>query len=73
MVKSFGRMFAGSERRVAQIRRELGYHPSKGFGLDVLTEKQKKERVAYCKRHKKDHFSNMVFSDEKPWVLGKRR
>lgn len=73
LVKRFGGRFEKSERQVRNIRQQLGYTASKGIGQDVLTPQHKQERIRYCKRHQTDQFSNVVFTDEKPWILGKRR
>jgi transposase len=47
LVNKFGDIFASSERQVRNIRKQLGYTPSKGLGQDELTTAQKKERRAY--------------------------
>jgi transposase len=73
LVRRFGQAFSSSARAVRRIRQALGYSAVKGIGQDILTEEQKKERIAFCKRHSQDQFSNVVFTDEKPWELGKRR
>lgn len=73
LTKTFGKTFTSSARSVRTIRKGLGYSAVKGVGQDVLTKEQKEKRLAFCKRHSKDQFSNVVFSDEKPWELGKRR
>lgn len=73
LVARFGQRFQGSRRRISSIRRELGYQPSKGYGQDELTAEQKNARMKYCRRHINDQWSNVVFTDEKPWILGKRR
>jgi len=38
-----------------------------------LTKKHKEERLNYCTQHAKDKFSNVLFSDEKPFELFKLR
>jgi hypothetical protein len=38
-----------------------------------LADTHKKQRAQFCKQYQRDLFSNVVFSDEKPWVLGKTR
>jgi transposase len=73
LVNKFGNQFATGERHIRNIRKNLGFTASKGVGQDELTDEHKKGRVQYCKRHKNDQFSNVIFTDEKPWVLGKRR
>jgi transposase len=60
-------------RTVQKVRLELGYKSSKGKPKITLTEKDKRERVKWCKRHLQDKFTNMIFSDEKPFELYKRR
>jgi transposase len=73
LVRRFGGAYSSSARSIRRIRERLGYTAVKGVGQDILTADHKKERVAFCKRHSKDQFSNVVFTDEKPWELGKRR
>jgi transposase len=73
LVKKFGTRYSSSESSVRKKRVELGYTKGKGLGQDSLTADQKKQRLQYCKQHLKDQFSNVVFSDEKPWVVGKKR
>jgi hypothetical protein len=73
LVGKFGPVYASSESSVRKLRVKLGYTKSKGLGQDVLTEAHKEQRLQYCNQHSRDQFSNVVFSDEKPWLLGKRR
>jgi hypothetical protein len=73
LVKRFGKAFERSGRSIRLVRRLLGYTPPKGIGQDDLSAVHKQQRVSYCKRHLKDKFLNVVFTDEKPFVLGKIR
>jgi transposase len=73
LVQRFGGTFETAESSVCKVWKQLGYTPSKGLGQDHLSDTHKKQRVDYCKRHLKDQFSNVVFTDEKPFVLGKIR
>jgi hypothetical protein len=73
LVSRFGRRFSNCDRQIRAIRRKLGAKPVKGIGQDVLNPEQQQKRLAFCKKHKWDQFSNVIFTDEKPWELGKRR
>jgi transposase len=73
LVDKFGEGFEHADRHIRKIRHELGYHPTKGVGLERLSDTDKENRVKYCKKHKDDHFSNVIWSDEKPWQLHKKR
>jgi transposase len=69
LTQKFGRTFARAESSVRKTRVRMGYTKAKGIGLDT----HKKQRIVYYNKHKKDRFINVIFSDEKPWVIGKRR
>ena len=73
LVKRYGRKYISSASSIRKLRVKLGYTRSQGLGQDELSEEHKKKRVFYCKQHLRDKFSNVVFSDEKPWLLGKLR
>jgi transposase len=73
LVHKFGAAFARSESSVRKKRVLLGYSKTKGIGVDTLTDAHKKQRVRYCNKHKRDKFRYVIFSDEKTWLLGKRR
>ena len=62
-----------SARAVRYVRRELGYTASKGQAAIQLSALDKVARVKWCKKHQGDNFSNMIFTDEKPFELYKRR
>jgi transposase len=53
-------------------RKSLGFSASKGKPYEQLTEKQKEDRRKYCQLHLKDKFSNVLFTDEKPFELFKQ-
>lgn len=61
------------ESSLRNYRRSLGYSSSKGKPQDILTERHKVERKDYCESHKRDKFSNVLFTDEKPFELFKAR
>lgn len=73
LVEHYGRTYEHSDRHIRRIRQELGYHKTQGVGLEVLLDRHREERVKYCKKHKTDQFSNVIWSDEKPWQLYKNR
>lgn len=62
-----------SARTIARVRTRLGYKGRKGMRSIVLTEAQKRERVAWCQRLRGDDLGDMIFTDEKPFELYKRR
>eukprot|EP01112_Ceratiomyxa_fruticulosa_P016346 TRINITY_DN4920_c0_g2_i1.p1 TRINITY_DN4920_c0_g2~~TRINITY_DN4920_c0_g2_i1.p1 ORF type:complete len:211 (+),score=8.91 TRINITY_DN4920_c0_g2_i1:243-875(+) len=73
LTKNFGRKFSKSARRIRSIRKAMGYIGSMGIPQEVLTDTHKEKRIHYCNQHRKDYFSNVIWSDEKPWGLYKRR
>lgn len=62
-----------SPRTIFNIRRSLGYKATHGKKRIILSAKDKQKRVSWCKKHLKDTFSNVIFTDEKPFELYKRR
>ncbi len=58
---------------VRRWRRILGFTSSKGKPTEALSERHKSGRLDYCHEHRKDKFSNVLFSDEKPFELFKQR
>lgn len=62
-----------SLRTVARIRAQLGYKGHKGKKTIILMEKQKRARVRWCQQLKGDSLDNIIWTDEKPFELYKRR
>ena len=60
-------------RTVYNIRRSLGYVGTHGKPQIQLSPADKEKRVKWCKKHRDDKFTNVIFSDEKPFELYKRR
>ena len=60
-------------RHIFNIRRDLGYRSGKGQKTIFLTERHKKMRLKFARLHQNSKFTNVIFSDEKPFELYKRR
>jgi len=61
-----------SPRSLRRYRRALGFKQVKGKPKTPLTEKQCAIRRDWCRQHLNDPMENVVWTDEKPFVLGRR-
>ena len=71
--RSLGNKATVSASSIRRYRKRLGFSASKGKSFDHLSEKHKQQRLLYCKNHANDKFSNVLFTDEKPFELFKVR
>jgi len=62
-----------SPRTLRRYRRALGFKPVKGKPKTPLTCKHMATRKEWCRQYKNDDLDNVIWTDEKPFVLGKRR
>lgn len=52
-----------------QRYRSENFKPVKGVGRPILSETNKKARLKWCQVHRNDSFDNVVFTDEKSFLL----
>jgi transposase len=62
-----------SPRSLRRFRRTLGFKPVKGKPKTPLSEKQLATRRDWCRKYLNDELEDVVWTDEKPFVLGRRR
>ena len=61
------------QRRVYDIRKQLGFIPDKGKKIPKLTDINKEDRLCWCKKHKNDNFEDVFLLMRIPFVIGKGR
>lgn len=58
-------------RQIYRLRKKLGFVADTGAKKICLTPEQKKTKVDWCKKHLNKSWENVIFADEKPFIVGK--